>query len=101
MALFLHRSLLFILPLVFCSFVLAALAEHGGSLGLFSAAALANALLGAVILFFHCAANAREAIQYSLLLAKHLCDPGWSICSDKWVVWTEIRVVPPQCQPGC
>ena len=63
MVLFVLRSLLFILPLVFASFVLAALAEHGGSLGLFSAAALANALLGAVILFFHCAANARHAIQ--------------------------------------
>ena len=33
------------------------------SLGLFALAGLANALLGAVILFFHCAANARGPIR--------------------------------------
>ena len=52
-----QRSLLFILPLVFASYVVGTMAEHGQNLYLYSVFTLLNGIVGGVVFFFHASAN--------------------------------------------
>ena len=54
-----RSTLVFILPLVFASYMLGALAEYEQNIYLYSVFTLVNGVLGGMIFVCHCFANAR------------------------------------------
>ena len=67
-------TLLIILPLVFVSFVLGSLAEYEQNIYLYSVFTLVNGVLGGVVFFFHCTANA--SVREMLYNFKNKLCPG-------------------------
>ncbi len=57
-AIVMRSTLIFILPLVFISYVLGSLAEYEQNIYLYSLFTVANGVLGALVFFAHCFANA-------------------------------------------
>ncbi len=57
-----RSTLVFILPLVFASYMLGALAEYEQNIYLYSVFTLVNGVLGGMIFVCHCFANARVII---------------------------------------
>ncbi len=69
-----QRTLLLILPLVFVSFVLGSWAEYQQNIYLYSLFTLCNGIVGGVVFFFHCTANA--TVRQAVVSFKNKLCPG-------------------------
>lgn len=76
-----QRTLIFILPLVFCSFAIGTLAEYEQNIYLYSIFTIINGVVGGIVFFFHCTAN--ESVRAILdRFRKKFCPPKEKIDDD-------------------
>ncbi|TRY77046.1 hypothetical protein TCAL_03852 [Tigriopus californicus] len=79
-----QRTLIFILPLVFCSFAIGTLAEYEQNIYLYSIFTIINGVVGGIVFFFHCTAN--ESVRDILdRFRKKLCPPKEKIDDEDQV----------------
>lgn len=70
-----QKTLFFILPMIFASYILGALAEYEQNLYLYSVFSLLNGIIGGCVFFAHCSAN-KKTVAMMRKAKKSLCANG-------------------------